>query len=242
VPSSYLLVTEQQDEVSDADEGLKKDKLALLHAKLDRNGDGNIHVDELHAAHRIVFEADALAEAMDPGSVENLDIDNDGKLSVKELIEAVEEDEKSEWIEKSRLADVDGDGFLTSQQELLDIFHPHGNPEVFAVEVKYAFQKVDVDQDGKLTEEEYDASPYKMAPFEALDVSKDGTLSQDELAHGISGKASDELAFQELYELADEDGDGLLNMAELAGFANRTDVEDFGAWMIMDYIAEHDEL
>lgn len=78
-----------------------------------------------------------------------------------------------------------------------------------------AFDKMDADKDGKLTEAEITA--YKAALFAEADTSKDGKLSPEELL-AMHEKATAARKLAQATEMAkrlDGDGDGQISMAEL---------------------------
>jgi len=222
---------------------LTSEQLRKLHEKLDLDSNGKVHIDEIHAQSKMVRDADALKDIRDSEWIEALDANKDGKIGVEEFASQfgegnVTEGDSLEWFEKAKIADADGDGFLTTEEELLAVFHEQTNPEVFAVSVKHAFNRSDEDQDGTISKEEYD-NHVASADFDDIDANKDGNITVDEYGYLMSGQAFEDVAWKELMEHADKDNDSHISADE---FVNSVNITELDGYHRLVGLADHYEL
>ena len=124
--------------------------------KIDKNGDGFIELHEF-CYHYAKFNEDSSFDKLE-GEFKKLDANGDGKISWEEFLvhmhkRIVEYREKS-TPELFKRLDKDGDGQVTEKEVLecsLKAFGYNMNPE----EAKAFFGKVDVNNDGKISFEEF---------------------------------------------------------------------------------------
>lgn len=127
------------------------------HAKMDKNGDGEVSRDEFMALHSEMFA--------------KLDADKNGRLSKAERESGHEAHLKA----------------LRGGDHAMVLRGPHGPGERRAhrIELHHAGEgpgEMDANKDGKISPEEFTA-PMKKA-FESLDADKSGFLEEGERAHG----------------------------------------------------------
>lgn len=221
------------------------DKIRKLHQKLDADGDGNASLAEL-----LQFSDKVHKETIKiivPELLGMLDHIKDGKLSLEEILQDMSsedgsseltEEELNTWKEletlKFKLADADGDGFL-SVEEVEHMFYPETHEGVLRVSIESLIKRRDGDGDGKLNFTEfwgnitgnetdatengtespkaYTESEHKT--FSKLDTNGDNLLDADELVAWESGKFHTEETLRELLDVADTNHDGHLSVEEI---------------------------
>lgn len=243
----------------DSDSGtLSEEDLRGLHAKLDKNGDGKVHMDEVmqHAdeARKRIVKSE-IADVMD-----EIDSTKDGHLTLEEHMSEVEEfmqgdeeeKEKQRAFEKAKFnaADANGDGKL-DVNEIASFMHPNTHPEVLELHIKEEMRRWDTDKDSKLNKKEWLAAkkrgeyidPDAHSPsddFDKLDGNKDGLIDMNELRHWESGRFHMEVAMKELYQLADKNRDHHMTADEFVAAAEHFDGLDAHSHLV-EWI-HHDEM
>jgi len=242
-PTNMTQLEEEADggEIGDSPP-LDAEQLLKVHKILDANGDGKIDVDELHAHHSNISKASLLAEINEPDFFVTIDENKDGKVSLEEFA-----GDDPNFLEMARVADTDGDGFLNTTEEWHSVLHPPSNPAVMKVELKQAFNDIDKDQDGSVTEGEYDAEKEDDAllKFDELDTNHDGAVTVEEY-QDVMFKHFDEseaVAFKDLVTRLDKDGYSHLSADELAqAEEHRADLDVTGAYSHLAGFISHHEL
>lgn len=231
-----------------------------LHAKLDHDKNGKVHIEEImkyaHEARKAIVKKEI------QGIFDEIESTQDGHLSLDEHIAEHEEfhegdDEEKEkqrahQVAKFKAADLNNDGKL-DKEELVHLMHPETHEEVLEVHTKEEMRKRDTDKDGRLSQKEWEVdathgeyeNPESHDPaddFVNLDANKDGFISMDELRHWESGKFHTEKAMKKLYELVDKDGDDHMSLEELAHHDVVEQLTDHDAHPhLMDWVF-HDEM
>lgn len=239
-------ILDDSGEAEDEDfSAMPLDKIRKLHQKLDVDGDGNASLAEL-----LQFSDKVHKETIKiivPELLGMLDHIKDGKLSLEEILQDMSSDDGSSelteeelntWKEletlKFKLADADGDGFL-SVEEVEHMFYPETHEGVLRVGIESLIKRRDGDGDGKLNFTEfwgnstgnetdatengtdspkaYTESEHKT--FSKLDTNGDNLLDADELVAWESGKFHTEETLRELLDVADTNHDGHLSVEEI---------------------------
>lgn len=218
---------DQHDEAGEGEEEqeisqnpLTSEQLSILHNKFDQNADGKVSLEEvLNYAGATDLE---IANRSFSGTFAQLDEDKDGKLSLGELSEFHQSEDKAHEEAKLKAADINGDGFI-NEDELLGYFHPEAHPQVLTATMVLQMKQKDKDGDGELSKAEFeeagkgvDAAWQKDGDFEKLDADQSGKLNLDELKFFETGKFHIQQDMQQLFEVADTDKDGHLSAAEMA--------------------------
>jgi len=200
-------------------EELHHGKLTALHAKLDKDGDGKLTVEEILD----YAKAHERKTKMDGTHFAEYDTNKDGKVSLEEYLEGFQKDmaapmevengapdlqemhaEEMERLrpvemEKFKAADENGDDALT-MDEFHSLLHPHHFPDVHdkvsMIDAKRSLAEKDVDGDGKLSMEEFFG-------IEPGSEDPEDKLSDDE---------------QDEFDLLDVNEDGFLTLEELKDF------------------------
>jgi len=231
-----------------------------LHKKLDKNGDGKVHIDEvLHYAHSI---RKAVVKKEIESAFNEIESTQDGHLSLQEHLaeqeefhegdEAEKERQKQHEIAKFKAADLNGDDKLDAE-ELTHLMHPETKPEVLELHCQEEMRKRDANKDGKLSPEEWkvDASHGEHqdpdthdpeADFKNLDENKDGFISMDELRHWESGKFHTHSAMTKLFELVDKDSDSHMTADEMINAIDHLDGHEAHPHLLDWVFHESDEL
>jgi len=228
--------TVDPDAVPEEQVPLSSNQMHTLHGKIDTNRDGKLTLVEITDFSKKMRMETAKKEM--PAILSDLDKDEDGKVSLQEVLgdenmyEGIETEEdkaalaKRNEVEKAKFqaADANKNNFL-EVEELPAIFFPDTHPVVLQIETAESFKDKDTDGDGKLTQKEFwqnsaageDAgtSEDEQGDFKRLDTDKNGHLDPKEFQHYESGNYQNEEAFRKLIELADKDGDKMVTADEL---------------------------
>jgi len=222
-----LLLARGQGDPDLEQDSLSSAQIRAVHKFVDSNTDGKVSLSEMmaySAAMRKEIAAKDISAVLD-----EMDLDKDGRLSVDELIQDMQqwgeetEEDKNEktWRieaekEKFNAADSDRDGYLDSE-ELPGLFYPETHDGVLALTTMLALKLKDKDQDGKLSlnefweedpiNDDFKITEEEKADFVKLDKNRDGFLDLEELKHWESGNFHTEEAMKQLFELADKDND-----------------------------------
>lgn len=217
-----------------------------LHVKMDTNNDHKLTLPEVLAFAKVARRDIAHKEAAEQFNG-TIDEDQDGKVSLEEYTNhlfghpipeevqmpakteqeladevLIEKDKKME-AEKFKIADKDGDGFL-SKEELPLALYPELHDGVLHVSAGHGFKEKDKDGDGHVSHEElYDPTESNTEEineenkreFGTLDQNKDGKLHLEEYKRWESGEHSMEDAMKHLFEVADENQDKHITANEL---------------------------
>lgn len=211
---------------------LTSEQIRTVHSAVDKNGDGRISLAE------VMEHSDKIKKLMAQKDTHELlkemDTDNDGKLSLTELMkdlepmpeddpENLEATKKYKDLEtaKFEIADENGDGFL-QVHELSSYFYPDTNPGILELLAKTTLKERDLDGDGKLSFQEFsedttaqEDSGENHFEFQQFDKDGDGKLNLEELKVSESGRHHTEKTMQSLIEIADQDNDGHVTREEL---------------------------
>lgn len=194
----YALVEAQGDhETSPAPLTVKQ--ITSLHSMMDRNKNGKVSMNEISDFHDHYLNETAKKGAAD--FLSEVDEDGDGSLSLPEVMvfakSQLDDDHSADDLEEVKIVEAD------------------------------KFAAADLDRDGMLNPEEMRGwvLPELVKPvlqaeahggFLELDINRDGHLSSTELWEVPVDEQSDHQG--EMFSVLDEDGDGLLTLAEYAGF------------------------
>jgi len=216
-----------------------------LHVKMDANKDNKLTLPEVlefsKKARRDMAHKETAAQFN-----ETIDEDQDGKVSLEEYTnhlfghpipeevqmpakteeeladEALTEKDRLLEAEKFKIADKDGDGFL-SKEELPLALHPELHDGVLHLVAGHGLKEKDKDGDGHVSHGElYDEGEdvqemleENKREFGNLDQNKDGKLNLEEYKRWESGEHSMEDSMKHLFEIADEDQDKHITATEL---------------------------
>jgi len=211
---------------------MDKDKanLRLVIPLIDKNGDGQISVEELAAWTGRSMKNFYKQEA--ENRLKTLDTNKDGKVSWEEYIKGAENrggfTEKQKKRDKRRFdhANAKEDGLL-SRDGLISMFHPEENPNMFGIIVEEFMEFVDTDKDGFLSFDEYKGKTVDTGStdqrtaeesFKRLDQDSDGKLNKEEMklwlaAVNTSSQAKNQAKRQ--VSMADDNKDGVLGEMEI---------------------------
>lgn len=211
---------------------MSHETLHALHVRLDSNGDGLVHHDEVMAHHHeyqfllALKEADLLLEDR------KLDLNQDGLLSFEEHMTGEEGHINSQRTEKDRAlrkqveadkflaADKDGNGQLNTTERTYLWFPDSDMEGVMTVEVRYYLGLHDKDDNGKLTRAEYyndkslSCEPGQDDAFAFSDADNDCSLNMAEIAHLLADHRPADEQLRHLTHHADEDKDGHFSVEE----------------------------
>jgi len=175
----------------------------------------------------------------------------DGFLDLVELPDAVYGESHEEIVQimakhDMKLKDKDGDGKLDAKEffELAD--EVHVGQEFKAVDGGDEKREEDdkagkvEEQDAKMKEEEEASHQENMEEFKKQDTDGDGFLNHEEMAHYESGAFHITVDMHKLFEVADEDKDSLITLAEMN--AHFAELEGHEAVNHLNEWAEHHEL
>lgn len=229
-----------------------------LHAKLDGDKNGKVHMEEImHFAQKT---KKAVAAKEIAGIFDEIESTRDGTLSLEEHMSEVaefhegdaEEKEKQKQAEiaKFKAADLDGDDKL-DKTELIHLMHPDTHAPVLEVHTNEEMRKRDTDGDGKLSNKEWnvEATPGEHqdkenhdpdSDFKRLDANADGFVDLEELRHWESGRFHTEDAMKKLFEVADKDSDLHITADEFAEARDMIAASD-AQYHLIEW-AEHHEL
>lgn len=228
--------TSDDDQEYDMEE-LTSEQIIGLHKKMDGNGNGQVSLAELLDFARTARQA--LAKSEMNAVMHKMDLDTDGKLSLKEYMEQagprpahlkkeLEQERKQEFND----ADDNKDSFL-DLDELTGIFHHHINEKTEMKLTAIAMKEKDTDKNGVLTLQEFyqhladtdseegasapepDITDEDKATFKKLDIDNSGTLTLKELKAWETGTFHSEEAMKKLFKVADKNGDSILTENEL---------------------------
>jgi Ca2+-binding EF-hand superfamily protein len=224
-------------------EHLTKEQFQKLHKKADASGDGKITISELLDFSDLTRTAIVQKDAGEgfPG----MDGDDDGKISLNELLEntvgpidAGKEDADEKAMReldtaKFKAADKNGDGFL-DKDESVGFLYPELNDGVLSLVATDSLKTKDKNNDGELEHLEFwaaadgeeeddidketpnqDILDNQKEEFGKLDLNKNGKLDATELKHWESGRFHTVDALTHLFGIADEDEDGFVTASEL---------------------------
>jgi Ca2+-binding EF-hand superfamily protein len=176
-------------------------------AEADADGNGKLSADELNGliSHASRKDKKKLVKSSEDEKakrvMEGFDTDQDGKVSMKELMDHVgggDVDAAFEgWDQGFKQADLDHDGHLTLEELSSLISHVSG-----------------ADQRELVEESEKQAN----AMVSSLDTDKDGKISVEELVKSIGAPKHMQKIYEKTFRSADADGDGQLDAKELALF------------------------
>jgi Ca2+-binding EF-hand superfamily protein len=195
-------------------------KQGFLEADADK--DGQLSVEELSALLQRVSRKDqnSMIEQSEVGVADRImngfDTDNDGKISVMELMDRIEENKELDasfkgWREGFKEADVDQDMHLT-KDELANLL-----------------QRVSRKRQHTLVEQSEETMAASI--LQGLDLDEDGKLSLQELMARVGNNKELEAAFagwKQGFSDSDVDKDGHLTVKELASLLKRVSTKDQG--------------
>jgi len=257
---------EDVETLEEDDSGLNIDmptseQMRKLHGKMDANADGKVAMAEAldfaKTIRKVIVRRDVST------ILDELDSDRDGRLDLKELLkdleiwlhEAEEGDKEPQVrkeleIAKFKVADANGDGFLTDE-ELAPVFYPETHEGVLAIAAGHTHKRKDVDGNGQLSPVEFwegdgvDGSDVAIskdeeADFAKLDKDGSGSLSIEELKIWEGGSFHLEDAMRKFFDIADKDHDLHVTADE---FANARDalIGSDAQYHFMEW-TEHHEL
>lgn len=203
---------------------MTKAELTYLFPMIDTNQDGKASVGELQAFNLQTAKSHAQSVGRIPP---DLDSNKDGKMSLEELRTAndrlgksmpgMKSDEllKEFQAEEAKFeqADVDQNGLLEGD-ELVIFFNPDLDHDVSLIDAKYMFERMDKDQDGLLSKQEFHKGGLA-ASFGQVDKDKDGSINLPELHHWATGVQDLLWGILHLLKVADKDDDSHLSLSEL---------------------------
>jgi len=255
---------EGMDEGMDSIQTLSPETMRSLHNLVDTDQDGKASLLEFTNYAAEMRKVQAFKDI--DGALKELDANGDGKLSIDELVDEIskhtqEATEKKGMHEKQaallnlekekfKVADINGDGFLT-KEEVPSMFFPEHQGGVLELVVQHTLSSRDKDNDGQLSEhefwqgeregqEEIEISEEDHNDFKKLDTNGDDLLNSDELKVWETGAYNANEALKAFLEHADEDQDNHLSAGEIEAateFVSEMDANyHFMEW------AEHSEL
>ena len=193
-----------------ADGELTQDELSEEHwdrlSDADADETGAVTKDEVKAARRSERMLALLPVATQP-HFENLDVNQDGLLSEREVTEKL-------W-HRIISADVNQDARVSLNE--IDELRQQRDAEQEGTQTQDLFGRFDVNDDGLLTEDEVDGRTWDR--IVAADHNHDGTISLNEL-QGMQNPqviVCDAPVLDRLFAQFDENGDGLLTEGEIGG-------------------------
>eukprot|EP00929_Paragymnodinium_shiwhaense_P089485 TRINITY_DN49629_c0_g3_i11.p1 TRINITY_DN49629_c0_g3~~TRINITY_DN49629_c0_g3_i11.p1 ORF type:complete len:268 (-),score=80.65 TRINITY_DN49629_c0_g3_i11:730-1533(-) len=228
-------------------------------AKVDKNSDGKMSREEFikfakqYAQENHGMEHEPLLQDMDENE--------DGKLSIAEVTQPPSEDDTKEVqereaaheLKKFKLADANNNGYLEGE-EIIAFFHPPATKEILQAEAYNTLKRWDKDGNSGVTLEEFlsadDPEFQKNAElrsqntkyFNLLDKDGNGQLSLREIMDYETGHHMDAHAIDELFTVADANNDGHLDHDEIHGKATEL-TETMGHHLLMEWIGDSkDEL
>ncbi|XP_028395690.1 calumenin-B-like [Dendronephthya gigantea] len=168
--------------------------------------------------------------------IHKYDINMDKKISWKEFLSTSYPDEALRNLEdldydkrKFNMADTDGDGLLNSKEFASFYFPGAGNEDMVEMVVDEWLKKVDLNSDGFVTTNEFlayqsagnpdinDQRKLKEHFNNEYDINKDGRLDKEELRKWLApNRANAMRETRRILKLADNDGDGNLDMKEIS--------------------------
>jgi len=217
---------------SDVDtDQLSEVTLRTMHDAVDMDHDGKLSMSEfMHFSKET--RKDVASKDVEFW-LNELDSNEDGKLSLEELQEDDEEFSGPEAAamakdaalrkelntEKFKVADANGDGYLDKNELPGFFFFPEVNSPVLEVMTNATLKNQDKDGDGLLTPAEFwgrNDTGFRQNDFRKLDKDGSGKLDFEELKAWESGDFDAEVAMKTLLDMADTNGDMHINADELA--------------------------
>lgn len=229
-----ILSSNADDEATlEEDSGLNVDmptpeQMRKLHSKMDTNLDGKVAMAEAIDFSKTIRNAIVRRDVST--ILDELDTDRDGRLDLNELLkdlviwehEAEEGDKEPQVrkeleIAKFKVADANGDGFLTDE-ELAPMFYPETHEGVLEIAAAHTHKRKDVDGNGQLSPMEFwegdgvDGSDVAISKEEEVDFAKldkdgSGSLSIEELKMWEGGTFHLADAMHKFFNIADKDND-----------------------------------
>jgi len=258
--------SQPDDEDDGHDEGmpglvpLSEKQMQGIHAIFDKNGDGKATLAELmafsSAMQHLIYQKDA------PQMMQGLDSNQDGKLSLEEVLEQPRGNESPEDLAeiksraeheeaKFKIADKNGDNML-DMSEIPAMYFPETDAEVLKLVVDHSMKEKDLDGDGGVSLEEFwrsmtggieqddDSGMEEERPyFDSLDKDGNGLLNLEEMWAWESGTVELEEAVHALFKTADKDGDGHITVEELASAREelaQTEIHDH----MLEWVEHHE--
>jgi len=202
---------------------LTDDTLHQVHTAWDENGDNQVSKQEL--AHFVEKQHQDVALADLDNQLKQKDVSKDGLVSLEEHLVSVDTgdsatfkpaaefkarlqaEQKSLEAAKFKAADTNSDGLL-DRSELAAIVSPGTHASVLNVMVKHSMGKADLDGNGKLTFDEFVASPLY------ADAHRDAKFEE------VEGTEDEEDQQKEIFSMLDKDGDSYIDAHELGTMAS----------------------
>jgi len=197
---------------------LTNDKLHQVHTAWDENGDNQVSKQEL--GHFVEKQHQDVALADLDNKLKQKDVSKDGLVSLEEHLASVDTEDsatfkparvkaeqKSLEAAKFKAADTNSDGLL-DRSELAAIVSPGTHASVLNVMVKHSMGKADLDGNGKLTFDEFVASPLY------ADAHRDAKFEE------VEGTEDEEDQQKEIFSMLDKDGDSYIDADELGTIAS----------------------
>eukprot|EP00927_Polykrikos_kofoidii_P079604 TRINITY_DN76395_c0_g1_i1.p1 TRINITY_DN76395_c0_g1~~TRINITY_DN76395_c0_g1_i1.p1 ORF type:complete len:296 (+),score=61.84 TRINITY_DN76395_c0_g1_i1:39-926(+) len=233
---SYSDMPHEDDIGSEAEGALSEDVLHLLHMHMDADKDGNLTYQEA------VTFVDATNPEIEKKEMRHIlasiDSSMDGKVSLTEYLDDIrkahsEHGDGSDEVLRDIL-EVSSAHFIVSdadkndhldEQELKGLYFADSTSDgVPNIALQQAFSRKDVDEDGKLTLNEFwdgrganeDLLDREVADFAALDTSKDDFLDVHEFRVWEMGLFHVREAMASLFEIADKNNDMHVTKQELS--------------------------